>query len=125
MRAVIGDGRSQYPLLFVGGKGGGLGSCGRLDCFHATRSNHVETLLSSPLLLLSLIGCQEPVGEACSTPQLEDGSCGDENQIHHPDGGRIRLVGDTANPGNVRLLFTGCDGIVVDEGSTLGFVGGF
>ncbi len=41
--------------------------------------------------------------------------------FHHPDGGRIRLLGDESN---VNLYFTGSHGIVVDEASSLGYVAG-
>ena len=45
--------------------------------------------------------------------------------FHHPNGGRIRLVGDEADAALIQLHFDyGTSGIVVDEGSTLGYLGG-
>lgn len=62
------------------------------------------------------------------TIQVADGSylLAEPLTFHHPDGRRVRLVGDEASPTNVTLIAcTACSGIVVDAGSTLGFVGGF
>lgn len=44
--------------------------------------------------------------------------------FHHPDGGRIRLQGNVETPANVVFNFAGTSGIVMDEASALGFVGG-
>lgn len=43
--------------------------------------------------------------------------------VHHPDGGRVRIEGETGSPADVHLYFTGSSGVVVDEGSALGYVG--
>lgn len=63
---------------------------------------------------------------ATVTLQLEDGTytLTEPLTFHHPDGGRVRILGDEAAPSDVNLWFTGSDGIVVDEGSALGRLGG-
>lgn len=44
--------------------------------------------------------------------------------LRHPSGGRLRIVGNEADPTAVVLRFQGSSGIVVTEGASLGYLGG-
>lgn len=43
--------------------------------------------------------------------------------FNHPDGGRIRVKGATGDAGDVVLTFLDSNGVVVNEGSSLGYLG--
>lgn len=44
-------------------------------------------------------------------------------ELHHPDGGRVRIQGDPAATSPPALNFWGCDGVIVGEGSAVGYLG--
>ena len=45
-------------------------------------------------------------------------------EIRHPQGSNIAILGNLSNPDNVVLEFTGTDGVVLDNGRTLGLLDG-
>ncbi len=65
--------------------------------------------------------------DATLTLALADGAYSMSGPLYfrHPDGGRIRVEGDVSAPGKVSLLFpSGEPGVVVEDSTALGFLGG-
>jgi len=60
------------------------------------------------------------------TIAIDDGTYGSSEpmRLDHPDGAQIRLVGNTADPSQVRLFFAGGDGLVVGQARAFGWIDG-
>ncbi len=80
---------------------------------------------SLPDALAALNGRLIPAGQVVTIRIADDTYNLDETvHIEHPDGARIHIVGNTLNPGEVRLVFRDVAGIVVDRGGALGLLDG-
>jgi hypothetical protein len=65
-------------------------------------------------------------GDAILTLKINDGtySATTPLEVHHPDGLRLHIIGNTTDPSKVVLKFTGTYGVLVQDGNALGMLAG-